>query len=66
MSEKVVFLSDRNKELGVSADGVMACGNCKNKAWTVVYEDSGNGFPRLKCTCCGFDGGRFGWLDLTA
>jgi hypothetical protein len=62
-TEKVVFLAHRNDALKTSISETLACGNCNNKAWTVVYEAKGDGFPRLVCTCCGFDGGHFGWTE---
>lgn len=60
--EKIVFLAHRNPDAKTSGLDVLACGNCKNKAWTAIYEESGNGFPRLSCTCCSWDGGLFGWV----
>lgn len=59
---KVVHLAFRNPDLDTSSQETLACGFCKNKAWTVIYEAAGNGFPRLKCTCCAADGGLFGWM----
>lgn len=63
VSEKVVFLACRSDSVRTSSSETLACGNCGNKAWTVLFEAKGEGFPRLSCTCCGWDGGRFGWLD---
>ena len=59
----VVFLAHRNPDAKTAGTEALACGNCQNKAWTAIYEASGDGFPRLRCTCCGWDGGRFGWVD---
>lgn len=62
---EVVFLAHRNESgtTDTSRIEVLSCGTCKNKAWMVVYEASGDGFPRMRCTCCGTDGGRFGWVN---
>lgn len=60
---KVIFLAHRNPDAKTTSTETLACGNCQNKAWTAIYEASGDGFPRLRCTCCGWDGGRFGWVN---
>ena len=60
--ETVVFLAHRNDECKSTSTETLSCGNCNNKAWTVIYEAKGDGFPRLACTCCGWDGGHFGWV----
>lgn len=64
MSEgKVIFLAFRNPELPSDTVENLTCGTCRNKTWLAVYEEKGNGFPRLKCACCGMDGGHFGWVN---
>ena len=63
---KVVFLAHRNPDAQTTITEALACGNCQNKAWTAIYEARGDGFPRLRCTCCGWDGGRFGWVSSDA
>ena len=64
MSE-VIFLAHRSNDRNIDTTSleVLVCGTCKNKAWTVVYEVGGDGFPRMRCTCCGQDGGHFGWVN---
>jgi len=61
-SGRVIFLAHRNDSCVTSSQETLACGNCGNKAWTVLYEPKGARFPRLRCTCCGFDGGHIGWV----
>lgn len=61
--DKVIWLAHRNDELRTSQKGTLACANCNNKAWTLLYEEKGAGFPRLSCTCCGFNGGHVGWAN---
>lgn len=60
---KVVFLAHRNEEYKTTSTEILACGNCGNKTWLAVYEAKGDGFPRLKCTCCGTSGAHFGWVS---
>lgn len=64
-SDNVIHLAFRSPLNDTSNTETLACGNCKNKAWTAVYEATGDGFPRLKCTNCGTSGGLFGWVDNT-
>ena len=58
----VIFLAARNDRTDTSTIEVLSCKTCGNKAWTVVYE-SGSQFPQMRCTCCGTDGGVFGWVQ---
>ena len=62
MSDKVVFLAYRTDKANTDGKEVLACARCKNKAWTVVYDDQGDQYPRLVCTACATDGGTFGWV----
>jgi len=59
---EIVFLAHRNDNTDTDSLEVLACKNCQNKAWTVVYEHRKSSFPRMKCSCCGNDGGNFGWV----
>lgn len=63
MSENVVFLAYRTDKAKTDGKEVLACARCKNKAWTVVYDDETNQYPRLLCTACATDGGKFGWVS---
>ena len=63
MSDKVVFLAYRTDKANTDGKEVLACARCKNKAWTVVYDDQGGEYPRLVCTACATDGGTFGWVS---
>lgn len=65
MTDRVIFLAHRNPNAKTTSTEALACGNCQNKAWSAIYESGGDGFPRLRCTCCGWDGGRFGWVHET-
>lgn len=61
---EVVFLAHRNDSgADTTSLEVLACKTCKNKTWMAVYEASGNGFPRMRCACCGQDAGHFGWVN---
>lgn len=58
--KKVVFLAYRNTTPTASTEEVLACGVCQNKTWKAVYRPAG-GFPVLRCACCGYEAGYFGW-----
>lgn len=60
MTGEVVFLAFSNPKAPVE-NKVMACSNCRNKAFSVVY--GANDFPSLRCTACGEHMGRIGWAD---
>jgi len=59
----VIHLAHRNDSTDTDFVEYLACKNCKNKTWIALYEQACRGFPRLKCACCGQDGGLFGWVD---
>lgn len=59
--DKVVFLAFRNDAPTEASEEVVSCAQCKNKTWKAVY-GAASGFPLLRCACCGFDAGRFGWV----
>ena len=63
--DNVIHLAFRSPLSDTSSTETLACGTCKNKAWTAIYEAAGNGFPRLKCTNCGMSAGLFGWVGET-
>ena len=65
MTDKVVFLAYRTDKADTAGREVLACARCKNKAWTVVYND-GSEYPRLLCTSCATDGGVIGWVGEEA
>lgn len=60
MTDNVIFLSYRTEKASTDGKEVLACARCKNKAWTVIYDDGP--FPRLVCTACAADGGTVGWV----
>jgi hypothetical protein len=60
MGERVIFLAHRSEKTATDSRELLACARCRNKAWSVVYEDSAD-FPRLVCTACQTDGGVIGW-----
>ena len=63
MSDKVVFLAYRTDKANTDGKEVLAGARCKNKAWTGVYDDQGDQYPRLVCTACATDGGTFGCVS---
>ncbi len=63
--EKVVFLAFRNDKLVEDQRDLLACGTCRNKAFSVVYQGQDK-WPLLQCTACGFHLGNIGWADASA
>ncbi len=63
MTDKAVSLAYRTDNANTDGKEVLACARCKNKAWTVVYDDLGEQYPRLARTACATDGGMFGWVS---
>lgn len=59
----VVFLAHKNEATKETKTSILTCGTCDNKAWTGIYDAKGDGFPRLRCTACGTEGGVFGWVE---
>jgi hypothetical protein len=62
MTEKVVYLAYSHKEAATESTTFLACANCKNKTFSIVYENESE-IPRMKCGACGWNGGRIGFLD---
>lgn len=62
--DNVVFLAFKNPNMTQDSGSVTfrGCSNCKNKTFTVIH-DRPEGFPMLRCACCGSDMGRIGWAD---
>lgn len=60
MSE-VVFLKFTSDKIQPDGLTFMACSWCRNKTFTVVYQD--DKFPMMKCAACGNNLGRMGWAD---
>lgn len=57
----VVHLSFKGSNVQDETISIMACSNCKNKTFVVVYD--GSDFPMMKCSACGSHTGRIGWAD---
>ena len=53
----------RTDKANTDGKEVLACARCKNRAWTVVYDDQGDQYPSLVCTACATDCGTFGWVS---
>jgi ribosomal protein S27E len=59
---KVVFLAHRNENMDTEYTEYLACKNCRNKTYVVVYGKASE-FPSMRCACCGSEAGYFGWVD---
>lgn len=63
MSEdKVVYLAFNNRNTVVDGRDLIACGYCKNKAFSLVFQGA-QAFPKLQCTACEQYMGAIGWAD---
>lgn len=59
--KNVIYLAFKSREAVTEFATVMSCKICKNKTYTVVYEDED--FPMMKCASCGNRIGKIGWAD---
>lgn len=60
--EKVIFLAFSNPAMEDGGVTYRGCASCHNKTFTVVH-DRAEGFPMMRCACCGQDMGRIGWAE---
>ncbi len=58
--EKVVYLAVSNDKLRDDNQWMLSCSLCRNKAFSILAPPEG--FRILKCTACGMQIGRFGWV----
>ena len=63
MKNNIVFLAHRNEQTKTHCIEYLTCKSCQNKTWIVIYDESGDGFPVMKCACCNTDGGKFRWVN---
>lgn len=60
MSGNVIQLQLKSPHTTDDQRGLIACGNCRNKAYTLIDDRPGD-FPLLQCCACGAHIGRMGW-----
>ncbi len=62
--DRVVFLAFSNPTKTLVEEGptVIACMNCRNKAFTLVLT-AGSRFSMVRCTACSASLGRVGWAS---
>ena len=63
MSDAVVYLAFANPAMTEpDTMAFIACRACRNKTYTIT-KDQPDGFPLVRCCCCGAHIGRIGWTD---
>ena len=61
MSDKVVYLTYKNRETTEEGIDFAACKHCRNKTFTITHDTLE--FPLIKCAACGNHIGRMGWAE---
>lgn len=60
-SGNVVYLAYRSPAAEDDMMAFIACKHCKNKTYTLTYDQPEPSFPLLRCAACGQHMGRMGW-----
>ena len=58
----VIHLAFRNENTESEFLECLACNNCRNKTFTMTFENN-NEFPTVKCAACQSKIGCIGWVD---
>lgn len=59
--DNVIFLKYKSPHMEPGEMAMLACIVCRNKTYTLTFDQVEGGFPLMRCAACGNHAGRMGW-----